>query len=33
MDRRDYNNEERDVFNNDGGRDGFIPRRRFNFSK
>lgn len=33
MDRRDYNNEERDVFNNDGGRDGFIPRRRFNFSR
>ncbi|MDE7348147.1 MAG: cell division protein SepF, partial [Clostridia bacterium] len=33
MDRRDYNNEERDVFNNDGGRNGFIPRRRFNFSR
>ncbi|MDE5654002.1 MAG: cell division protein SepF [Clostridia bacterium] len=33
MDRRDYNNEERDVFNNDGRGDGFIPRRRFNFSR
>lgn len=33
MDRRDYNNEERDVFNNDGGGNGFIPRRRFNFSR
>lgn len=33
MDRRDYNNEEREVFNNDGRGDGFIPRRRFNFSR
>ena len=33
MDRRDYNNEERDVFNNDGRGGGFIPRRRFNFSR
>ena len=33
MDRRDSNNEERDVFNNDGRGDGFIPRRRFNFSR
>ncbi len=33
MDRRDYNNEERDVFNNDGRGNGFIPRRRFNFSR
>ena len=31
MDRRDYNDEERDRFNNDGG--GYIPRRRFNFSR
>lgn len=32
MDRRDYNNEEREVFNNDRG---FTPRngRRFNFSR
>ncbi|MDE7215855.1 MAG: cell division protein SepF [Clostridia bacterium] len=30
MDRRDYNNEEREVFNNDRG---FQPRRRFNFSR
>ena len=30
MDRRDYNNEEREVFNNDRG---FSPRRRFNFSR
>lgn len=32
MDRRDYNDEEREVFNNDGGRE-YIPRRRFNFSR
>ena len=30
MDRRDYNNEEREVFNNDRG---YQPRRRFNFSR
>ena len=31
MDRRDYNNEEREVFNNDRG---YTPRsRRFNFSR
>ena len=34
MDRRDYNNDERDLFNNDGARRGdYIPRRRFNFSR
>ncbi len=31
MDRRDYNDEERERFNNEGG--GYIPRRRFNFSR
>ncbi len=30
MDRRDYNNEEREVFNNDRG---YSPRRKFNFSR
>ncbi|MDE6188709.1 MAG: cell division protein SepF [Clostridia bacterium] len=30
MDRRDYNNEEREVFNNDRG---IQPRRRFNYSR
>lgn len=32
MDRRDYNDEERDVFNNDRGGE-FIRRRRYNFSR